>query len=133
MVRAAEGYALERVNSARGDAARFVAIYDEYRKAPEVTRKRLYLETLNEVLPKIGRKLIIDSTMKGLLPLLNLDPDQAGGQAVMKHPASASAPSSCWPAHARRRRSTRSARPSRSSSPSSASRSASRSPTRACT
>jgi modulator of FtsH protease HflK len=74
VVRAAEGYALERVNNARGDVARFVNIYDEYRKAPDVTRKRLYLETLNEVLPKTGRKLIIDSSMKGLLPLLNLDP-----------------------------------------------------------
>jgi membrane protease subunit HflK len=74
VVRAAEGYALERINNARGDVARFVNIYDEYRKAPEVTRKRLYLETLNEVLPKTGRKLIIDSSMKGLLPLLNLDP-----------------------------------------------------------
>ena len=74
VVRAAEGYALERVNNARGDVARFVNIYDEYRKAPDVTRKRLYLETLNEVLPKTGRKLIVDSSMKGLLPLLNLDP-----------------------------------------------------------
>jgi modulator of FtsH protease HflK len=74
VVRAAEGYGLERVNNARGDVARFVNIYDEYRKAPEVTRKRLYLETLNEVLPKTGRKLIVDSSMKGLLPLLNLDP-----------------------------------------------------------
>jgi membrane protease subunit HflK len=74
VVRAAEGYALERINNARGDVARFVNIYDEYRKAPDVTRKRLYLETLNEVLPKMGRKLIIDSSMKGLLPLLNLDP-----------------------------------------------------------
>jgi membrane protease subunit HflK len=73
VVRAAEGYALERVNNARGDVARFVNIYDEYRKAPDVTRKRLYLETLSEVLPKTGRKLIIDSSMKGLLPLLNLD------------------------------------------------------------
>jgi len=74
VVRAAEGYALERVNNARGDVARFVNIYEEYRKAPDVTRKRLYLETLNEVLPKTGRKLIVDSSMKGLLPLLNLDP-----------------------------------------------------------
>ena len=74
VVRAAEGYALERINNARGDVSRFVNIYDEYRKAPDVTRKRLYLETLNEILPKTGRKLIIDSSMKGLLPLLNLDP-----------------------------------------------------------
>ena len=74
VVRAAEGYALERVNNAHGDVARFVNIYDEYRKAPDVNRKRLYLETLSEVLPKTGRKLIVDSSMKGLLPLLNLDP-----------------------------------------------------------
>jgi len=74
VVRAAEGYAVERVNNARGDVTRFISIYDEYRKAPEVTRRRLYLETLSEVLPKTGRKLIIDSSMKGILPLLNLDP-----------------------------------------------------------
>jgi membrane protease subunit HflK len=73
VVRAAEGYAVERVNNARGDVTRFVNIYDEYRKAPDVTRKRLYLETLNEILPKTGRKIVIDSSMKGLLPLLNLD------------------------------------------------------------
>lgn len=72
-IRTAEGYALERVNNARGDVSRFVNIYDEYRKAPEVTRRRLYLETLNDVLPKTGRKLIVDANMKGLLPLLNLD------------------------------------------------------------
>jgi membrane protease subunit HflK len=77
VVRAAEGYALERVNNARGDVARFVNIYDEYRKAPDVTRKRLYLETLSEVLPKAGRKLIIDPSMKGILPLLNLEPGKA--------------------------------------------------------
>jgi len=80
VVRAAEGYALERVNNARGDVSRFVNIYDEYRKAPDVTRKRLYLETLNEILPKTGRKLIIDSSMKGLLPLLNLDPIKQEGK-----------------------------------------------------
>ena len=78
VVRAAEGYALERVNNAHGDVARFINIYDEYRKAPDVTRKRLYLETLNDVLPKTGRKLVIDSSMKGVLPLLNLD--QAAAQ-----------------------------------------------------
>ena len=72
-IRAAEGYALERVNNAKGDVMRFVNIQEEYKKAPEVTRRRLYLETLAEVLPKTGRKLIVDSSMKGLLPLLNLD------------------------------------------------------------
>ena len=46
----AEGYALQRVNTARGDSARFVAVFDEYRLAPDVTKKRIYLETMNAIL-----------------------------------------------------------------------------------
>jgi modulator of FtsH protease HflK len=69
----AEGYALDRVNRAKGDAARFTAVYEEYRKAPEVTRKRLYLETLAKVLPKAGKKVVVDEGVKGVLPLLGLD------------------------------------------------------------
>ena len=69
----AQGYALDRVNRAKGDAARFVALYDEYHKAPEVTRKRLYLETLGKVLPKAGKKIVVDDSVKGVLPLLDLD------------------------------------------------------------
>jgi modulator of FtsH protease HflK len=71
-VRAAEGYALERVNNAEGDAHRFAAIQTEYRRAPLVTRRRLYLETMSEVLPKAGRRFIVDDKAKGILPLLNL-------------------------------------------------------------
>lgn len=71
-IRAAEGYATERVNNARGDASRFISIYREYAKAPAVTRKRLYLETMTEILTKINRKVIADDKMKNLLPLLNL-------------------------------------------------------------
>lgn len=71
-IRAAEGYALQRVNNAQGDVSRFVQVYEEYRKAPEVTRRRLYLETLNEMIPKAGRKVIIDEKNRGLLPLLDL-------------------------------------------------------------
>jgi membrane protease subunit HflK len=71
-VRAAEGYALERVNNAEGDAKRFVALVEEYRKAPAVTRKRLYLETMAELAPKLGRKLIVDDDTRGILPLLGL-------------------------------------------------------------
>jgi membrane protease subunit HflK len=71
-IRAAEGYATERVNNAVGDASRFTSIYREYAKAPVVTRKRLYLETLNEILPKINRKVIVDQNQKNVLPLLNL-------------------------------------------------------------
>ncbi len=72
-VRAAEGYALDRVNRAQGEAARFSSVYGEYRKAPEITRKRLYLEMLETVLPKMGRKLVIDGDLEGVLPLLRLD------------------------------------------------------------
>jgi membrane protease subunit HflK len=71
-IRAAEGYATERVNNAVGDASRFSSIYREYAKAPAVTRKRLYLETLNDILPKISRKVIVDQNQKNVLPLLNL-------------------------------------------------------------
>ena len=72
-VRGAEGYSLERVNVAEGDAKRFEAVYEEYRKAPQVTRRRLYLETLARVLERAGSKVIVDQQAKGLLPLLPLD------------------------------------------------------------
>ena len=72
MIRAAEGYALERVNRSKGDANRFTAIYREYARAPLVTRRRLYLETINEILPKISKKIIFDEKQKNILPLLNL-------------------------------------------------------------
>lgn len=68
----AEGYAVNRVNRAQGDATKFLAVWKEYNKAKDVTRRRLYLETLEEILPKIGRKYIIDSEQKGILPLLSL-------------------------------------------------------------
>ena len=69
-IRSAEGYALERVNNAEGDAKRFDAFYEEYKKAPAVTRKRIYLETMRDLMPKLGRKLILDDKAKGVLPLL---------------------------------------------------------------
>jgi membrane protease subunit HflK len=72
-IRGAEGYATERVNNAKGDASRFTAVYQEYVRAPLVTRKRLYLETLNDVMQKIGKKIILDGQQKNLLPLLNLN------------------------------------------------------------
>jgi len=72
MIRGAEGYLAERVNNARGDAERFMSVYKEYAKAPVVTRKRLYLEALNDVLSSIDRKIIFDQSQKNILPLLNL-------------------------------------------------------------
>jgi membrane protease subunit HflK len=71
-IKAAEGYALDRVNRAKGNAARFKALYAEYAKAKDVTKRRLYLETLKDLLPKLGDKYIIDSDQKNVLPLLNL-------------------------------------------------------------
>ena len=72
-VRAAEGYAVERVNNAEGDARRFVSFYEEYRKSPAVTRKRVYLETMGTLIPRAGRKLILDEKARGILPLLQLE------------------------------------------------------------
>lgn len=69
----AEGYALRRVNEARGDADKFTAVLTEYLKAPEVTRQRLYFETMQVVLPQMERKVILDDKATGVLPLLNLD------------------------------------------------------------
>jgi len=75
-IQAAEGYAIDRVNRAKGDAQRFVALEEEYRKASEVTRTRIYLETLAAVLPAAGRKLIFDEKAKGILPMFPLGPSQ---------------------------------------------------------
>ena len=69
IIEEARGYAVERVNQARGEATRFNAIFREYSRAPEVTRQRIYLETMNDVLPRVGRKLITDKEATGILPL----------------------------------------------------------------
>jgi membrane protease subunit HflK len=71
-IKAAEGYALDRVNRAKGDAARFLSLYEEYAKAKDVTKRRLYLEAMKDVFPKLGDKFIVDAEQKNLLPLLNL-------------------------------------------------------------
>lgn len=71
-IKSAEGYGLDRVNRALGDANRFEAVYREYAKAKDVTKRRLYLETLKELFPKLGPKYIIDADQKNLLPLLNI-------------------------------------------------------------
>ncbi len=71
-IKSAEGYAVDRINRAKGDAARFLALYAEYEKAKDVTRRRLYLETLKHVVPNLGSKYILDADQKNFLPLLNL-------------------------------------------------------------
>ena len=72
-IREAEGYKLKRINEAEGDVARFKAVFAQYQKAPDVTKRRLYVETLQNVLPAVQNKVVVDSDMKGLLPLLNLN------------------------------------------------------------
>ncbi len=78
-IREADGYRLKRINEAEGDVARFSALLAEYTKAPEVTRRRIYIETLQRVLPGIRSKIIIDEQTRGILPFLNLD-SQTGEQ-----------------------------------------------------
>ncbi|ANO50489.1 FtsH protease activity modulator HflK [Woeseia oceani] len=72
-IREADGYRLKRINEAEGDVARFSALLAEYSKAPEVTRRRIYVETLQEVLPGIRSKVIVDDQAQSILPLLNLN------------------------------------------------------------
>lgn len=69
----AEGYATNRINRAKGDAEKFIAVWREYNKAKDVTERRLYLEMMQEVLPKIDNKIIVDHDLKSFLPLLQLD------------------------------------------------------------
>ncbi len=78
IIEQAHGYALERVNTAQGDVARFNALFNQYRRAKEVTKQRMYLETMNDVLQKVGRKLITDKKATGILPLFDLS--KLGGQ-----------------------------------------------------
>jgi len=78
-VKAAEGFSLDRINRAKGDAARFKSLYAEYAKAKDITRRRLYLEMLKNVFPKLDQKYIIDADQKNLLPFLNL-----GKQEIIK-------------------------------------------------
>ncbi len=77
-IKESEGYALNRINRAKGDAAKFIAVWEAYNIAREVTKKRLYLEAMNEIMSKAGSKYVVDPSQKGILPLLNLT--QGGAQ-----------------------------------------------------
>jgi membrane protease subunit HflK len=71
-IRAAEGYRFKRINEAEGDVAAFSAVLEQYVKAPEVTRTRIYLETLGDVLPQAKQQIIVDDTVQQILPMLPL-------------------------------------------------------------
>ena len=68
----AEAYRAERVNQAKGEAARFTELVTVYHQAPDVTRQRLYIEMMNEVLPTVDKLYVVDDSVEGILPLLNL-------------------------------------------------------------
>jgi membrane protease subunit HflK len=68
----AQGFATDRVNRARGDAELFIQVHAAYQRAPEVTRRRMYLETMGQIYPKVKRKIVLDDSLKGVLPLLSL-------------------------------------------------------------
>ncbi len=72
-VQSSEGYAIQRVNEAEGDSNKFNALLAEYIKAPAITKRRLYLETMAEVLPKVTNKVILDDNAASILPLLQLN------------------------------------------------------------
>jgi len=81
MIRAAEGFRESRIKRAEGDAAKFTTILQEYRKAKSITEKRLYLETMEKVLPGIEKIIIPDKDSGNILNLLNLNPGtEKGGQ-----------------------------------------------------
>jgi membrane protease subunit HflK len=73
MIQEAEGYAADRVNRSEGDAALFREVLAAYRRAPDVTRRRIYLETMQKIYPNIKTKVVLDENLKGLLPLLSLN------------------------------------------------------------
>ena len=72
IVEEARGYATERVNNAVGETSRFLDILSEYENAPDVTRQRMYLETMQQVLPTVETIYMLDEEQQGPLPLLNL-------------------------------------------------------------
>jgi modulator of FtsH protease HflK len=77
-IKVAQGYAISTINRAQGDAARFSDLYKAYKNAKDVTRRRLYLDAMQQILPKLGKKYIMDESQRSILPLLNLE--QPGGE-----------------------------------------------------
>jgi membrane protease subunit HflK len=74
-IQRAEGYASERVNTSEGEVSRFNDLYTEYVKAPQVTKQRIFLETMEDIIPKMGKKIITGESGNGVLPLLQMQLD----------------------------------------------------------
>ncbi len=77
-IREAEGYSVDKINRAQGDVERFLAVLAEYKKAPEITKKRMYLENMSEVIPQARRKYVVDPKQSSILPLLNVGLEEGG-------------------------------------------------------
>lgn len=84
MIQQAEGYAVDRTNRAIGDAALFEQMLAAYARAQDVTRRRLYLETMEDVFPSVQKKILLDEDIRGLLPVLPLGAE--GGATVSPPP-----------------------------------------------
>lgn len=80
VIQAAEGYAAERVNIAKGDVARFLAVYNEYRKNPNITRTRLYYEIFEELFKDVESVDLIDKKLRNFIPFKSLTQDDRGGE-----------------------------------------------------
>ncbi|MBP9853652.1 MAG: FtsH protease activity modulator HflK [Candidatus Omnitrophica bacterium] len=72
-IREAEGYALSRINIAKGDAEKFIETWNAYKDAKDVTRRRMYLETFEDILPKAGKIFVFEPKANNVFPLLNLN------------------------------------------------------------
>ncbi len=90
----AEGYSLDRVNRAEGESARFQSVQEAYRRSPDVTRRRLHLETMGRVMPRMGSKLFLDPDAGGVVPLLSLDGSRPSFTAPTRAPNAAPQPAS---------------------------------------
>ncbi len=77
-IREAEGYALDKLNRSKGDTTRFVSVLKAYKEAPEITKRRIYIETMAEVLPQVKQKFITDPKQRSVLPFLNLGIEKKG-------------------------------------------------------
>lgn len=75
MIAEAEGYATKRINEARGNVERFISLEKEFSRSPQVTKKRMYLEAMQEILPKAGSVYVVDPQLKSIVPLLQVKGD----------------------------------------------------------
>lgn len=80
-IQKAEGYASQRINNAEGEVSRFNDLFSEYIKAPQVTKQRIFLETMEDIIPKMGKKIITDESGNNVLPLLQMQIDGTGSSS----------------------------------------------------